>query len=223
VTSPFGGPAASGPFGAPASTSPGAAPAPALPANLASLFGAPKQPPRKGVGPKIRDLYTYDAASGQFRGALILYRVSAYETGLPGVEAGKTQNRATVDIAVLDGGPYPWGGDPAKGIPHTEMWDVNNPPEPGWIKGAYVSNIALAAVFEVVYLDQRAGRGTGIGLGRLGRDKATKKGQSDTFTITTNVYDKDNNLVRPAFTDEESALATAWLAKYPAFAAGVTA
>lgn len=218
MTSPFGGPAASGPFG-----SPGAAPAPALPANLAALFGAPKQPPRKGVGPKIRNLYTYDPAKGERVGALILYRVTAYETGRPGVEAGTFQNRATVDIGVLDGGPYPWGGDPTKGIPDTEMWDVNNPPEPGWIKGAYVSGAALCPVFEMVYLDKVAGRGTGIGLGRLGLDPAKQKGRSDTFTITTNVFDKDNNLVRPAFTDEEAALATAWLAKYPAFAAGVTA
>jgi hypothetical protein len=219
VTSPFGTAGAS-PFGAPSTSTTAPGVTPGLPADLRSLFGAPVQPPRKGVGPKIRDLYNYDPASRERKGALILYRVTAYEANRPGVEQGTLQNRATVDIAVLDGGPYAWGGDLRKGIPHTESWDVSNPPEPGWIKGAYVSSAALCPVFEVVYLDKAAGRGTGIGLGRLGLDPAKKNGQSDTFTITTNLFDGDGNQVRHAFTEGEAQIAQQWLAKYPAFAAG---
>lgn len=215
MTSPFGAAGAS-PFGAPSTTAPATT---ALPTDLRSLFGAPIQPPRKGVGPKIGNLYNYDPATRENRGALILYRVHSLRPD--NMLNGVLTPTAVVSIAPLDGGPYAWGGDPTKRIPHTESYDVNNPPKPGFIKESYVSNKAIYPVMEVVYLDMKAGRGTGIGLGRLGIDPATKQGYSDTLIISTNLFDADGNQVRQAFTEADAALAMAWLQKNPAFAAGV--
>ncbi len=215
MTSPFGGPAAgTSPFGAPASA----------PTDLRALFGAPTAPPRGGDIPKLRELYRYDQQLGQLVGPLVLYKVTAYETGMqrPGNQGG-VQDRATVDIAVLDGPPFGFGGDPARQIPHPKTWDPANPPEPGWIKGMYISQTALAKVMLAVYADKRAGRGTGIALGRLGIEKATKVGNNDTYVISTNVPDPNDpsKLLRAAFTEEDAQIAQAWLAKHPRFVDGL--
>lgn len=52
---------------------------------------------------------------------LVLIKCTDIKRGVPNNlgKPGETQNRMTCDLVVLDGAPFPFGGQPEKGVPHT--------------------------------------------------------------------------------------------------------
>lgn len=62
-------------------------------------------------------------------GRLLLLKPTKIERGVKNdlsPDPNATQDRLTADVVVLDGPPFPYGGKPEKGIPHTH---TSNPPE----------------------------------------------------------------------------------------------
>lgn len=117
MTDPFArGPAAA--------TTPAPAPVQTQPASPANA-GAPDPfggPAPRGDRPKMRDLY----------GRLVLIMPKKLELGVatkwrdPVTQEVKRQDRLTMDIVVLDGGPLAYGGDPTAvpPVPHNKSAEV---------------------------------------------------------------------------------------------------
>lgn len=173
----------------------------AMPTNAGGLapggdeFGAPAQ---RTSGPRVADLH----------GRLLLIRPRKLEENLPNrLQPGTFQDRMTVDIVVLDGGPLAFGGRPEDGVPHNKQTNV-----PHAIKSAFVSQKALVNQMMDAYEHHRRGTGPGLVLGRLTRGQATEPGRKPPW-ILDNPTEDDKNMARQ------------WIARNPQdpFAAPVTA
>lgn len=107
------------------------------------------------------------------------------------------QDRLTADVIVLDGGTLWYGGDPQARPPrpHTKTVEV-----PYRIEGMYISQIGLLSQAREEIAKMQSGQ-VGALLGRLGYGEASN-GNNAPY------------LMQP-FTDQDAAVARAWLAQNP--------
>lgn len=149
---------------APATASPfqAAATAPtAGPFGGSDVFGAPA--PRRARAPRLIDLL--QSGPGQpMTNRLLLIAPIRIEYGVPGVEPGKTQNRITMDIAVLDGPPIVYGGKPEKmgGGQHDQQADV-----PVLFEDVYDSHAGIESAVRDALRNRMMGAAPWMVLGRL--------------------------------------------------------
>lgn len=124
-----------------------------------SPFGAPA--PRPAKAPRLIDLHM----SGQHR--LILLAPVKVETVRNTLDPSPnaTQDRMTVDIAVLDGPTIFYGGkpeDPRNPIPHHQQIEA-----PVLFENVWISNAGLVSACRIALANRRSGQGHWMVLGRL--------------------------------------------------------
>lgn len=148
--------------------------------------------PQQARGPRLRDIY----------GRLLLLVPHKLEQGVPNrLQAGTTQDRMTVDVIVLDGGPVQYGGKPEATPPvaHDKTAQV-----PHKTAGMYVSSAGLISQCRDA-LARRAQGQPGMVLGRLGVGNAKEPGQNAPWLLTPP-------------TDQDKAIARQYLAGVDPFA-----
>jgi hypothetical protein len=166
----------------PPAQAPGGAPTP---------WGAPAPPPDRG--PRVRDIY----------GRLLLISPKKIETVVNRLSKvpGEMQDRMTVDIVVLDGGPLAFGGAPeaTPPKPHDRTVEI-----PYLIEGLWMSQVGLVSQCREALANKLSGlpgKQTMV-LGRLSVSEDSKPGQNPAYL-----------LLNP--TPEDGALATAYISEHP--------
>lgn len=156
-----------------------AAPPPAAPA-------APEADPFDGPAPqssrpRVRDMYN----------RLVLIRPHRLEEGLPNrLEPGKTQDRMTADVIVLDGGPLHYGGAPEKipAVPHDKT-----APVPFKVDRMYLSQAGLISQSRQALAKRLRGE-PGMVLGRLTTGEA--KGDASPPWLLTQPTEAEKQIAR---------------------------
>lgn len=149
---------------------------------------APQQP----RGPRLRDLY----------GRLLLVVPVKLEKDVPNRrEPGKTQDRMTADVIVLDGGPIAYGGTPEKtpSVPHDKTAQV-----PHKTAAQYISAAGIISQCREALAKRMLGQ-PGMVLGRLTVGQAKEPGHNAPWLLSVP-------------TDADKALARQYLAQVDPFA-----
>jgi hypothetical protein len=138
--------------------------------------------PQEARGPRIRDVY----------GRLLLIIPHKLEEGIPNqIEKGKTQDRMTADVIILDGGPIAYGGKPEKvgGAPHDRTAQV-----PHKNSRMFISNAGLISQCRQALAKKLTTGTPGMVLGRLAVGEA--KGDQNPPYLLTPATDADKAIAR---------------------------
>lgn len=106
-----------------------------------------------------------------FADRVVVIRPTRFEKDVPGVEAGKLQDRITADVLVLDGGPMEFGGNVRRGKPQTMVVET-----PFLVKSMYISNTNMVQAVQ-------AQVGKGVVLGRVVEGKASNPAHNNPFNL----------------------------------------
>ncbi len=95
-------------------------------------FSPPAPPQASIVRPRMQDFAR--------EGRLVLVKPTKIERNVPNTKGkpGDTQDRLTADVVILDGAPFPYGGQPENGNPHTHQAMI-----PHEIPGMFISSAGL--------------------------------------------------------------------------------
>lgn len=100
-------------------------------------FHAPAPPQASIVRPRMQDFAR--------EGRLVLIKPTKLERDVPNTKGkpGDKQDRLTADVVILDGAPFPYGGQPENGNPHTHQASI-----PHEIPSMFISSAGLISQVE---------------------------------------------------------------------------